>query len=77
LLESYENVSFHWKKDNFRKKLGDSPANLLINQGGYGHTTRAQPGVSLRKYDLEKEKNQFDWNQWNNVVLTCIANKAH
>jgi hypothetical protein len=30
-----------------RKKLGDSPANLLINQGGYGHTTRVPPGVSL------------------------------
>jgi hypothetical protein len=29
------------------KNLGDSPANLLINQGGYGHTTRAPPGVSL------------------------------
>jgi hypothetical protein len=29
------------------KKLGDSPANLLINQGGYGHITRAPPGVSL------------------------------
>jgi hypothetical protein len=28
-------------------KLGDSPANLLINQGGYGHTTRAPPGASL------------------------------
>jgi hypothetical protein len=28
-------------------KLGDSPANFLINQEGYGHTTRAPPGVSL------------------------------
>jgi hypothetical protein len=32
---------------NYDGKLGDSPANLLINQGGYGHTTRALPGVSL------------------------------
>jgi hypothetical protein len=29
------------------RKLGDSPANLLINQGDYGHTTRAPPGASL------------------------------
>jgi hypothetical protein len=28
-------------------QLGNSPANLLINQGGYGHTTREPPGVSL------------------------------
>jgi hypothetical protein len=34
-------------KSPSRIKLGDSPANLLINEGGYGHTTRAPPGVSL------------------------------
>jgi hypothetical protein len=27
--------------------IGDTPANSLVNQGGYGHTTRAPPGVSL------------------------------
>jgi hypothetical protein len=37
------------------QKLGDSPANILINQGGYGHTTRAPPGVSLNLPGAEVE----------------------
>jgi hypothetical protein len=39
-------VFFHFEPSGL--KLGDSPANLLINQGFHGHTTRAPPGYHPR-----------------------------
>jgi hypothetical protein len=45
-------------------KHGDSPANFLINQGGYGRSTRAPPGVS---YTINKHRHMYAARQ------TCPA----
>jgi hypothetical protein len=52
-------------------KLGDSPANLLINQWGYGHTTRALPGVSLPS-GLEPGTSRFSTLRLNHYAARGI-----
>ena len=46
-------------REGQKKKLGVSPANLLINQGVNGHTTRAPPRVPQTRAGLEPETSGF------------------